>query len=62
MLEKLLPEFISRTNELILSQFPTSVLGKGKIRTNVIIGAGTFLVDRDIPDSSTVLAVGMTWF
>jgi serine O-acetyltransferase len=35
-----------------------SVLGKSKIGTNVIIGAGTLLVDRDIPDSSTVFGRG----
>ena len=35
-----------------------SVLGKSKIGTNVIIGAGTLLVDTDIPDSSTVFGRG----
>lgn len=35
-----------------------SVLGKSNIGTNVIIGAGTLLVDKDIPDSSTVFGRG----
>lgn len=35
-----------------------SVLGKSSIGTNVIIGAGTLLVDREIPDSSTVFGRG----
>jgi serine O-acetyltransferase len=35
-----------------------SVLGNSNIGTNVIIGAGTLLVDKDIPDSSTVFGRG----
>ena len=35
-----------------------SVLGNSNIGANVIIGAGTLLVDKDIPDSSTVFGRG----
>jgi serine O-acetyltransferase len=35
-----------------------SVLGNCNIGTNVVIGAGTLLVDKDIPDSSTVFGRG----